>query len=786
MAVPENQGGAGESAIDAVASGGNRRSGVSGKAGLSGDVGELRSLNSELTKTERIVKSLTSAFTSLKRASSGAVGTPGGGGGGGAPGTPEGSMRASKDGLVTRMGKEFVTGGWHSQGGMQGANMGLGIAGASRAVGAAAAAPIGAISQGVSGRIGRGAAYSLSADRMSVLYQQMYGMTNEEVRSNVRTPMTENYLLGGPGAINTMMSMQASTGLSAIGQSRSVEAFRTMSGFSLDTAGATQMLSTMASPEVANRMFMMGGTGMYGIGGKQQGGMKVIQDIVRRTGLTNPDALKGALQQGSNTRQRLSAMGVPQDMQDMVIQYAMQNTQYQKKTNTTTMYDPSLEDDRRTMGIEGSYAVQHEKTSGEMAKREERFYGRQVDNFADFERNLRTATKALAALEDKLSGIIGARISVSGHPITSMITQGMSFGTSLYQSFGNLAAQGLDLATPPSGIGDAAAPDTGGGTGVGANAGPPKKKGKVKPKDEGKLQQLKPELAGPLRQMLEARPSLRIGGGLRSSATQEAEFRKRYRPRPEWKEKSQRNDRVWKGIIWEKIDTSPGGPADMAAPGSSLHEIGLAADLIFASPADRNWVINNAKNFGLDTGYTGTGKTDDEPFHIQPQGYYGKVAELAEDAGSGSSTVSTETNSSASIATPSGAGGGKSAPSDTVAFASVGTAGATAAELSRVSLSKQVSTLIEGVDKTYQMSSDAQKVAGAMSSSMGDASGPMMLSSLSTGAKNNQQGNNFSITISPNITINSTGSMNGDLQGMAREIGRMLENEVKVRMMRTQ
>lgn len=753
MAVPENQGG-GEGAIDAIAGGGMRsRRGASGSTGINTDVSQLEVVDRLVNRLDRSVKSLVNSFGLLKGATSGVFGGLVGGGGGGAGGGGAGTVGGS-------MGPSM-------------SNSGIGTMMAAGSTGRAIGAPVQDVISSASGRIARGAQYGLSADRMSVLYQQMYGMTNAQVRGGVRMPMTENYLLGGPGAINQMMALQASTGLSATGQARSVEAFRAMSGFSISGGQAAQMIGTLATPEVANRMFMMGGgIGMYGIGGQERTGMQTIQDIIRRTGLTNPEALKGALQQGSNTRQRLTAMGVPQDMQEMVIQYAMQNVEYQKKTGSKgAMYDPSLEADRRTMGIEGSYAVQHEKTAGEMAKREERFYGRQVDNFADFERNLRTATKALAAFEDAMSGLIGVRISTAGHPVT----QGIS----------KVIGAGAGVVGAASGFGDASPPANGSSStgNMATGAGPGGGQAQVDPASESHLAKIKPELAGPLRQMLRARPSLRIGGSVRSPQEQESSFKKRYRPRPEWSEKSKPEDRIWNGVVWEHISGYT-----MAAPGSSLHEQGLAVDLVQTSTEDMQWVMANASKFGLDHGGTGKGGASDEPFHIQPKGYWNKVAQdtekVAQGTSAGSVTGITDPNSrgvTGGINTRTVSSGG---PSNTVAFAA-NTAGATAGELGRVGLVKQVGTLMEGIDQPHQLSSEASRIAGTMQSSTGDAMGPLNYSAMGTSSVTNQN-RNFSITISPNINISTTGNMNGDLQSMAREIGRLLENEVKVRMMRAE
>jgi hypothetical protein len=607
-------------------------------------------------------------------------------------------------------------------------------------------------------RIGQGAEYSLQADRMSVQLQQMYGMSNAQVRNQLRMPLTSHYLLGGGNAINELLQMQANTGLTAGKQASTVEALRTVSGFSYGAGDVTKMLSSMASPDVANRMFMMGGTGMYGVGGKERTGMQTIQDIVRRTGLTNPEALKGALQQGSNTRQRLTAMGVPQDMQDMVIQYAMQNSEYQKKTGGKGMYDPSMEENRRTMGIEGSYAVQHEKTTGERIKREERFYGRQVDNFADFERNLRTATKVLAAFEDKLSGIVGLKISTKGHPVTNSIMYGAQHGMNMSMAGMNVLGAAGDLAVT------AASAAAGGDPIDGLQATPRYATGgdastddgaKLSANNEQKLATLDPRLAGPLRKMLSDMPAIQIGDARRSTAQQERSFKARYTRRPDLKEKTQDADRIWNGEVWVYDQHAQEGPP-MAPPGQSMHEVGLAADL---SQSHNEWIRANAARYGLSHGGTTKGAKTDEPFHVQPAGVQGGPSgNKGKKSGAGASVKSSSTrlNSRSSPASRN------SAPVQTVASPN---AGAMAAQYAKEMSASNAAIL--AVPKSSFGS--AQLAMG------GDPVDNMTGASGVAGA---------SIVVSPTIYLTGGQNMSGDMRRIAKEVGDLLENEVKLRLMR--
>lgn len=257
-------------------------------------------------------------------------------------------------------------------------------------------------------RIDSAANYALSADRMSVLYQQMTGMTQNQVSRQYRMPLT-GYRLGY-GGINTLMNLQATTGINAGLQAPSVEALRTISGFSLGTGDVANMLAALGRPETVNRMFMMTGQSLYGFGGTQNNAMSVIQNIVRTAGLTNKALVNSAFQQGSVTRDRLMQMGVPTDMIDTVLQYAQQNLTYQAKGGQG-MYNPAIKSQRKLMGIESNYATQAEETTRVRTARDEQFYRRQADNYADLERATQNLTKMFGALEDRLSGIIGARAS---------------------------------------------------------------------------------------------------------------------------------------------------------------------------------------------------------------------------------------------------------------------------------------------------------------------------------------------------------------------------------------
>ena len=770
MATPNNQGG--EISADQL---GTRPNTVSGRTAIGMQDRAIEKMISGIDKLSSAYEKLKNSANGAAKAMGGAVSNVGSGAGvtSGAGNTSvRASMASSMAGMKSTMGGASKSSFLNKMGGGGGGgSLGQDAVGLVKAV----QQPISDALSAVNARVERGAEYSLQADRMTVQLQQMYGMSNRQVRNQLRQPLTNHYLLGGGTAINDLLGMQASTGLSAAKNASTVEAFRAVSGFSYGSGDITKMLSTMGSPDVANKMFMMGGTGMYGMGGKQRSGMQSIQDIVRRTGLTNPEALKGALQQGSNTRQRLNAMGVPQDMQDMVIQYAMQNNSFQKKSgNKNIMYDPSVESDRKSMGIEETYAVQHEKTTGERLKREENFYSRQTDNYARFEKNLRLSTQMLGKFENALSGVVGAVISAKGHPITNAATYGVNYansvGQQMLQTTVDAAAMAADMGVPGGDPVDSvrsnATPMSGKSIAESGNSNI-----KLSDENERKLATLNPKLAVPLRKMLEARPELHIGDAVRSKAQQEQGFRSRYRPSNKPISEKNVTDRVWNGVVWEMTPEALAKklPA-MAPPGQSMHERGLASDV----HGNDAWVRDNASKFGLSTGWTGTGGSDDEPFHIQPAG----MPVFGNNKGGSSNGSSSSTSSTSSVSKASFKLSAKS--SGSVGSASIGNPASSIRSYIEKGGIKSEGSIIAGTDKISSLSAGASSVAKG-----GD---PVDYRPSAPSSQNTHMGGSQgigSITISPNIYLNGTQDMTTDLRRIAREVGALLEQEVKLNMMRT-
>jgi hypothetical protein len=795
MVTPENQGG--ETPVDSLGSS-SRTRGRGGlnidRAAMSSLIEGVRGLDTALKSAARSARDLVSTMGSIR-------GPSGAGGAGGAGGSSRINMPMAGSASSPAAGRSSLiaastggsTGGTSSlmsAGGGAGGGGGGGPLQSSADFTRALLQPASDLNAYADSRIGQGADYSLQADRMSVQLQQMYGMSNKQVRNDLRMPLTKHYLLGGGDAINQMLKMQANTGLVASNQASSVEAMRAVSGFSLGTADVTNMLTSMASPDTANQMFMMAGTGMYGIGGKQRSGMQVMQDVVKRAGLNNPDMLKGAQQQGSNTRQRLASMGVSSpEMQDMYIQYAMQNSEFQKKTGGSEMYDPSKEEDRKVTGIEDNYATQHEKTTGERIKREERFYGRQGDNFARFEKNLRLSTQMLAAFEDKLSTIIGMKISTKGHPLTNAVSYLGNYASNVTNSAISLGDDVLGLIGPDGGDPIDSRLSGDGFASVKSSAPTPTKtddespsapKKKLKASDEKHLASLDPRLASLLRPMLEENPNISINNGRRTNAQQEASFRERYQPTDKT-EKGDETDRIWNDVVWElKPEARKRGAYALAAPGESEHEVGLAADL----EGDKTWIKDNAARFGLVTGYTGRGGPGDEAHHVEPQSTSRMTGGALNTKGKGKGGAGSTPK------TPSGRVSGK------VTGSSVGRSYKTVSSTSlrsRRSLNAPTggtggppSTNAGAIASQLVAQSNAKYQSLSRGAALPGNAGDPIDSDYSIGGGGGVSGGGqgMSITVSPNIYLNGSADMSSDIRRIAKEVGDILENEVRLRMMR--
>ncbi len=442
-------------------------------------------------------------------------------------------------------------------------------------------------------------ARSLSADKLGVYYQQQQGISQMQY-IGMRQEMIGQRL--GYGGISTLLSMQAQTGLNAAGNAAGFAGLRALSGYSIGTDQLAQQAATLAGPAANNRLTMMLGTGMYGLGGQQKSMDKVMQQIVQRTGLTNEGRLAGARQSGSNTRAMLLASGVPEDMIDQILDYANANIQYQKKTGKTTMYDPSKEQDRQVMGIEKSFATQAEETARVREGRDENYYKRQADNFARMEENTQKVTKALGDLEDRLSSIVGANISSRGSMFRKIAGYGMitAGGLMTVGTLGGGAPLGLTLAglgttLVSGGPGDPVTGDKTKGAII------PFKNGQIPLNDLVNSPQFSPlnsSFKNRLLKMFEDNPNVGLADGYRSEEDQKSLFLSRY-------VESENGDVSWNGKRYRHVSGAP-----VAPPGTSMHELGLAADLT----GDLDWVAKNAAKYGLKA----FGGEHGEPWHVQP------------------------------------------------------------------------------------------------------------------------------------------------------------------------
>lgn len=466
-----------------------------------------------------------------------------------------------------------------------------GYAGIAQGVISAGSRAISAIDTRVNNAYGR----MLETDRLGVLMQQTQGISQQQYYNQMRLPL-QGYRLG-QGGITELLALQASTGLSAARQAGSIQGLRAATGYSYSTQDFAQMLRTLASPQVANRMTVTMGMGLYGPGGQQRSMMDIMQGVVSRTGLNNAAVLRGAMQPGSITRARLTAMGIPEDMQDMILQYAQSNQQFRNKTGGRMgMYNPENAAQRRIMGIESNFATQREETTRLGETREEKFYNRQKDNMASLERNTQAMIKLTTIIEEQLSGVIGARISTRNNPALRILK----------------GVAGLGLMAGGAFAGPAAPLLIGAGASLTANAvlgggGDPTEHVRKKntPVGANRKQTSAPSgLNATFRERLEAmmadNPNVKVGGGFRSGAQQETLFKSRY------SRTSEKTGVFWDGSYWKK---NP-GVADAAPPGLSMHEIGLAADLT----GDLDWVQKNAHRYGLKT----FADVNDEPWHVQP------------------------------------------------------------------------------------------------------------------------------------------------------------------------
>lgn len=639
---------------------------------------------------------------------------------------------------------------------------------------------IGPLAQALEGRIARGYSYSLSADKMNMLYQQMSGLSQNQAYHRYREPLQQFRL--GMGGINEVLGLQASTGLNAVAQAKSIDAMRAASGYAYSTRDLVEQTRQLASPEVANRMFMMMGTGMYGIGGQQRTQQAVFQDIIQRQGLTTEARLRGARQLGSTTREALRQAGVPEDQIDQLLQYAQENIQYQARGGKG-FYDPSKKSQRQLMGVEANFASQQAETERVKVAREENFYKRQNDNFAQMEKNIQAVNKALQAFEEKLSGITGARISSKQNIGKGLLKWGISATAGAVAGYfsGGLAAGAVTMGTKQfldntlgdgwTGDGNTSTPNAGGNVNASSSVNTTSTgstPANVR-KSEAQLSRLNPNLAARIRKMLEANPRLYIGGGTRTSAQQKALFLSRYQPT------DKKTKIKWNGQYWEKKD--PNVP-DAAPPGISMHEIGMAADI----HGDDDFLNKHAKDFGL-INFT---NVNNEPWHVQPvefpKGQW-EYRQAGAPWGVGGSDSGYDPNTEVNGQSGAGLNSLASDMGSMITSSGMGTSSSSSVSSSGSSVSWGQASMNEIVAAGKR--GDGMVATPSMSQMVGKTS-PIVLASLGqqqmSGSGASKQ---YTITIAPNITVQGSNNAASDAQQLARELSSLIDRDVRLNILRS-
>lgn len=605
-----------------VIGGSHSRSRAQVSAGLKIDTAQLSELKRHIGELRNVTKQWREEMEALSKAA-GNLKSSMPGTGGYSSGTPRpASTETNKP--VNSSAETTATAGGGTRAGNFLRELGadrFGARGATRAGGFAAIATglgnvLGAGIGVMDSRIDRGIAYATSADRLSLLTQQMTGMSQMAIMRS-RQPLTQ-YRLGLDGP-NALMQFQAQTGVQATPRlGASVEALRMSSGFTRSTGDILNEQRSLMDPAVANRMLFMLGTNAYNLGGGAKDPLEVRYNIINSLGLRNSRLADSALTPGSITRARMADIGFDDQMQTSLIQYAQQQNAFER-LGGEGMYNPSDPRHRQRMGIEENLATQQEETDRVRTAREEQFMVRQIDNMAALERSNQRLIEAMGRLEDTLSGVIGARIS--SRPMQRALggaSRGlMALGTAALFTAPVLGAGLITVGAIGSAFGgDPANPDaeSGGGFGYSTPSSASNDSEIMVPygyngnkvsltqlKSSQTWQQINPRFRDRLLKMMRANPNVGIGGGSRSEAEQERMFRDRYRPT------DKKTDIFWNGQYWEHVKGAPAAP-----PGRSMHEIGLAVDMV----GDIEWMNANAGKFGLKH----FAKVNNEPWHVQPEG----------------------------------------------------------------------------------------------------------------------------------------------------------------------
>lgn len=594
------------------------------------DSQQLNKLRADIDKLTTSVKALRKEFEGVAKAASGISSAIGGGGaGGGYSKTDTGATAPDSSGASTLA----------STAGMGGK---LGTFAKAAAGVTAVSQVIAPVVSGIDNRIVRAESYASGVDRLNVLMQQMYGMSQNQVMAQ-RGQLT-GYRLG-PTGISDLMQFQTQLGVQATPElAQSLAGMRAASGYSVSTQQLLQQQRSLMNPAVANRMFYMtGGINAYNIGGGMRDPMQMQQQLVQLLGLNNEDMIQGSMQLGSVMRTRMADLGLDENLQTSLLQYARQNVQFRQRGGRG-MYDPGSAADRRLMGIEDNFATEQEETGRLNVAREEQFLRRQLDNMATNERLQQAMVKSLTSIEDKVSGIYGFMVSSRGaRGALGGIMKGFGYASIAAGVLAAPATGGASLSISAAGAalvagGTAVSGDDDPGSGAGeqsVNRGMGSRSFYDSSNDHNimvplryggettsladlqrdpRFSQLDSHFKRNLTAMLRAANAegvpLGVGDTKRYSSEQAtAFFNRTYEVGANDDYDYQHGGRYYK--------LKSGQPPTLP-PGRSLHEFGLAVDLVQGFGGNRNvpqggWVAQNAARFGLTLPMPGR-----EPWHIQP------------------------------------------------------------------------------------------------------------------------------------------------------------------------
>jgi hypothetical protein len=511
--------------------------------------------------------------------------------------------------------------GFVSSGGGGGGRFGGGggkLGGAVGAMGVASVFGAGAnMFGGWGARMDRGAEYASGVDKVNMVSQQIYGLSQKQALQQ-REPLRDSKL--GFGGINALTTYQQTSGTSAMGMAPEVAGLRALSGFSLGTQDIIGLQKSFTDPGTVNRQQMFG-MSTY-TGDSVKGPYAQIQGFANRLGINNRDDIPGALRQGSRTRERLAMMGAPEGSADLILAQAQAQITFREKGGKGT-YDANNKDHQKKIGVDENLAMAQEETDRIRVAREEEYTKNHIDHLKTAEDINRGMLLALMKIEGYLApatGAVAAGRGLIGAASNAALTVGsimmVASGGTLTPVAGGLIAAGtigkaVSGGDPPdsggnhnhSGVAPVGVTNSSGNDAnikipVGGGGG---RKTLNEIKERSDFKTMHPKMQQRLLSMFRENPNLGIGGGTRKSSDQETMFRDRYR-----KTGNSDGDVYWEGAWWDRVSGPPAAP-----PGRSMHEIGLAADLV----GDLDWLQANASRFGLKT----FAAVNNEPWHVQPQ-----------------------------------------------------------------------------------------------------------------------------------------------------------------------